>query len=184
MIDDGDRGYTGRTYKDFVADRAAVPGIDIRQELREKSGLNPTERALDAFEWLGLFSDDLMGYVVTSPFEITSDLMIRKMWLGDEERDMVVLQHLFLAAYPGGRREVISSRMLDYGTPATNTSIARTVALPAAIAIKLILSGKIKLTGVHRPVLPELYNPVLDELALTGIRMEEEYGLPADSMIR
>ena len=184
LIDDGNNYYTGRTYRDFVADRAGVPGIDIRQELEEKSGLNPTERALDAFEWLGLFSDDLMDYDVTSPFEITSDLMIRKMWLGDNDRDMIVMQHLFLAAYPDGKREVISSRMLDFGTPATNTSIARTVALPAAIAIKLILAGRIKLTGVHRPVLPEIYNPVLDELALTGIKMEEEYGLPADRMIR
>ena len=58
-----------------------------------------------------------MGYGVTSPFEITSDLMIKKMWLNDNERDMIVMQHLFLAAYPDGNREVISSRMLDYGSP-------------------------------------------------------------------
>jgi saccharopine dehydrogenase-like NADP-dependent oxidoreductase len=74
--------------------------------------------------------------------------------------------------------------MLDFGTPATNTSIARTVALPAAMAVKMILTGKIKLRGVYRPVLPELYNPILDELAVNGIMMEEEYGLPVDKMIR
>ena len=113
---------------------------------------------------------------VTSPYEITSDLMISKMWLEENERDMVVMQHLFLASYPDGKREVITSRMLDFGTPATNTSIARTVALPAAMAVKMILTGRIKLSGVYRPVLPELYNPILDELALNGIKMEEEYG--------
>ena len=176
--------YTGKTYKQFVAERAGLPGKDLRSELKNKPGLNPTETALDSLEWLGLFSDKVMGYGVTSPYEITSDLMISKMWLEENERDMVVMQHLFLASYPDGKREVITSRMLDFGTPATNTSIARTVALPAAMAVKMILTGRIKLCGVYRPVLPELYNPILDELALNGIKMEEEYGQTVDKMIR
>jgi saccharopine dehydrogenase (NADP+, L-glutamate forming) len=184
LIDDGDHDYTGKTYKQFVAERAGLPGKDLRSELKNKPGLNPTEAALDSLEWLGLFSDKVMGYGVTSPYEITSDLMIKMMWLGDTERDMVVMQHLFLASYPDGHREVISSRMLDFGSPATDTSIARTVALPAAMAVKMILTGRIKLTGVYRPVLPELYNPILDELALNGIKMEEEYGQAVDKMIR
>jgi saccharopine dehydrogenase-like NADP-dependent oxidoreductase len=184
LIDDGDHDYTGKTYKQFVAERAGLQGKDLRSELKNKSGLNPTETALDSLEWLGLFSDKVMGYGVTSPYEITSDLMIKMMWLGDNERDMVIMQHLFLASYPDGHREVISSRMLDFGSPATDTSIARTVALPAAMAVKMILTGRIKLTGVYRPVLPELYNPILDELALNGIKMEEEYGQAVDKMIR
>jgi len=94
------------------------------------------------------------------------------------------MQHLFLASYPDGKQEVVSSRMLDFGTPATNTSIARTVALPAAMAVKMILTDRIKLRGVYRPVLPEIYNPILDELALNGIKMEEEYNLPVDMMIK
>ncbi len=184
LIDDGDKDYTGMSYRQFVADKAGVPGIDLRKELKGKPGLNPSDRALEAFEWLGLFSDVEMGYAVTSPYEITSDLMIKLMWLQDNERDMIVMQHLFLATYHDGKSEVISSRMLDFGTPATNTSIARTVALPAAMAVKMILTGKIKLHGVYRPILPELYNPILDELEANGIKMEEEYGLPVDTMIK
>jgi len=184
LIDDGDIDYTGKTFRQFVAERAGLPGNNLREELKAKPGLEATERALDAFEWLGLFSDTVMGYAVTSPYEITSDLMIKKMWLGDDERDMIVMQHLFLASFHDGRTEVISSRMLDFGSPATNTSIARTVALPAAMAVKQILTGKITLHGVYRPVLPEIYNPILDELERNGITMEEEYGLPADQMIK
>ena len=184
LIDDGDKDYTGMSYRQFVADKAGVPGIDLRKELKGKPGLNPSDRALEAFEWLGLFSDVEMGYAVTSPYEITSDLMIKLMWLQDNERDMIVMQHLFLATYHDGKSEVISSRMLDFGTPATNTSIARTVALPAAMAVKMILTGKINLHGVYRPILPELYNPILDELEANGIRMEEEYGLPVELMIK
>ncbi len=184
LIDDGDHDYTGKTYRQFVAERAGLPGSDLRSELKNKPGLNPTKTAIDSLEWLGLFSDKLMGYGVTSPYEITSDLMIKMMWLEENERDMVVMQHLFLASYPDGKHEVVSSRMLDFGTPATNTSIARTVALPAAMAVKMILTDRIKLSGVYRPVLPEIYNPILDELALNGIKMEEEYGLPIEMMIK
>jgi saccharopine dehydrogenase (NADP+, L-glutamate forming) len=184
LIDDGDSDYSGKTFRQFVAERAGLPGKDIRNELKMKPGLDVTERALEAFDWLGLFSDTVMGYGVTSPFEITSDLMIKKMWLENNERDMIVMQHLFLASYSDGKKEVISSRMLDFGSPATNTSIARTVALPAAMAVKMILTGKITINGVYRPVLPEIYNPILNELEVNGIRMEEEYGLPVDAMIR
>ena len=106
------------------------------------------------------------------------------MLLSDNERDMVILQHIFLASYPDGKREVIKSSMLDFGSPSTNTSIARTVALPAAIAVKMILEKKgLKVKGVHRPVIPQIYNPVLDELKTLGMEMKEEYGLPESEMI-
>ena len=125
-----------------------------------------------------------MNRTVDSTFEVTSDLMIEKMELGPTDRDMVVMQHTFLAAYADGRKEVIRSRMLDYGTLATDTSIARTVALPAAIAEEMILNGKIQVKGVHVPVIPEIYNPVLDQLETLGIKMVEEYDLPLSEMIQ
>ena len=73
--------------------------------------------------------------------------------------------------------------MLDFGTLETDTSIARTVALPAAIGVEMILEGKITINGVHIPVLPEIYNPVLNQLERLGIKMVEEYGLPLSEMI-
>jgi saccharopine dehydrogenase-like NADP-dependent oxidoreductase len=118
-----------------------------------------------------------------SPYEVTSDVMIAKMVLGQNERDMVAMQHTFLATYPGGKQEVIRSRMLDFGTPATDTSVARTVALPAAIGVEMILAGQITAKGVFRPVLPGIYNPILDELEKLDIRMVEEYGLPLSERI-
>jgi preprotein translocase subunit Sec63 len=109
--------------------------------------------------------------------------MIKKMMLADNERDVVLLQHNILAAYPNGSRELIKSSMIDYGSPSANTAISRTVALPAAIAARLILENKIMLSGVYRPVLPQIYIPVLNELKNLGIKMNEEYGLPENEMI-
>jgi len=48
------------------------------------------------------------------------------------------------------------------------------VGTPVAIAVKLVLEGKIKNTGVLRPLLPEIYNPVAEELKKLGIFCKEE----------
>ena len=51
----------------------------------------------------------------------------------------------------------------------------KTVGLPLAIAATLILQGKINLTGLHIPVIPEIYEPVLHELEQHGIIFNEEF---------
>jgi saccharopine dehydrogenase-like NADP-dependent oxidoreductase len=89
------------------------------------------------------------------------------------ERDMVVLVHEFVAAYPD-HESLITSTLIDYGAPGGDSAMARTVGLPAAIGVRMILEGKISLTGVHIPVLPGIYEPVLDELAKLGITCQEQ----------
>ena len=156
----------------------------LSQQVAKFLGIPETAHAMDAMRWLGLFDQSPMNRMMDSTFEVTSDLMIEKMSLGQTERDMVAMQHTFLAAFSDGRKEVIRSRMLDFGTLDTDTSIARTVALPAAIGVEMILEGKINVKGVHIPVIPEIYNPVLDKLETMGIKMVEEYGLPISEMIK
>jgi saccharopine dehydrogenase-like NADP-dependent oxidoreductase len=183
MLDDAIKDYEGMSYAEFMAERGGVSVTDVKKNIGVRLGIKADSVGITALEYLGFFSDEPLHYLETSPFEITSDRMIKLMLLKDDERDMVVLQHTFLAVYPDGNKEVIKSSMLDFGSPSTNTSIARTVALPAAIAVKMILENKIAVTGVHRPVIPEIYNPVLDELKSLGIEMKEEYGLPERDMI-
>jgi saccharopine dehydrogenase-like NADP-dependent oxidoreductase len=62
-----------------------------------------------------------------------------------------------------------TAHMIDKGRNHLQTAISRTVGLPAAIAVKLILEGEISTRGVILPVLEEVYEPVLSELATMGI---------------
>ena len=175
----------GLTYAGFIAKLInESDSTNIKAKVKKHLGNNCTDLALDAMEWLGLFENKPMNRKEDSPFEITSDLMIEKMQLGQTERDMVVMQHTFLAEYPDGKKEVIRSSMLDFGTLATDTSIARTVALPAAMGVLMILENKINVKGVYRPVIPEIYNPILDQLETMNIKMVEEYGLPESANIK
>jgi saccharopine dehydrogenase (NADP+, L-glutamate forming) len=185
LINNDKMDFTGKSYAGFIAKMIGAENPEnIRQKAAQYLNLPYESYALQAIEWLGLFSDEDMGRQEDTPFEITSDLMIEKMKLGPDERDMVVMQHTFLADYPGGKREVIKSRMLDFGTLSTDTAVARTVALPAAVGVEMILQGKIDARGVHIPVIPEIYNPVLDRLEDLNIRMIEEYGLPESENIK
>jgi saccharopine dehydrogenase-like NADP-dependent oxidoreductase len=184
MLDETGHDYQGISCKGFLAERSCLGINELKINLAKKLGLSLESVALQSLDYLGFFSDEKLHYHIATPFDITSDRMINKMMLAVEERDMVVLQHIFLASFPNGKKEVIKSSMLDFGSPSTNTSIARTVALPAAIAVRMILEKKIGITGVCRPVVPQIYNQVLDELKTLGVEMKEEYGLPESEMIQ
>jgi saccharopine dehydrogenase-like NADP-dependent oxidoreductase len=184
LISSEEHDFTGKTYAEFVAMLIGADNAsNIRKQVADYLKIDPKAYALDAMEWLGLFNNEPMNAGKTTAFEITSDLMIAKMELGREERDMVVMQHIFAASYPDGKQEVIKSSMLDFGTLAKDTAVARTVALPAAIGVEMILKNEITETGVHIPVLPGIYNPILDHLEHLNIKMVEEYGLPMSEMI-
>jgi saccharopine dehydrogenase-like NADP-dependent oxidoreductase len=173
------------SYANMIAHLINTPKTNnIKQEVANFLEVTLESNSIEAMEWLGLFSSDLINRTEDSPFEVVSDLMIEKMMIKDNERDMVVMQHTFLASYPNGEQEVIRSRMLDYGTLKSDTSIARTVALPAAVGVEMILEGKISAKGVHIPVIPEIYNPILDTLEDLDIRMHEEFGLPISENIK
>jgi saccharopine dehydrogenase (NADP+, L-glutamate forming) len=183
MLDDSVKNFQNKSYAEFMGEKPGLEITDLKNNLAKLLGTTDSITAIKSLEFLGFFSDEKLNYRNASPFDITSDRMIKKMLLADNERDMVILQHIVQASYPDGKKEVIKSSMLDYGSPSTNTSISRTVALPAAIAVRMILDNRIKAKGVCRPVIPEIYNPVLDELKSLGIKMKEEYGLPESEMI-
>jgi saccharopine dehydrogenase (NADP+, L-glutamate forming) len=178
MLEDTIRDYHRMSYAEFIAERAGICNKDLKKNIAMRLGLSESSPAIESLEYLGFFSDEELHYHKTTPFDVTSDRMISRMLLSDNERDMIILQHIFLASYPDGKKEVIKSSMLDFGTPRGNTSIARTVALPAAIAVRMILEKKIVLKGVYRPVVSQIYNPVLNELKSLGIEMKEVFGLP------
>ena len=172
------QSFGGKSYREVLAGLIHGSADKLEEDVAAKLQLKEDSTAMKALKWLGLFSEEKVHMVEGSPFDITCDLMMEKMMLPEGARDMVVMLHSFLIETAEGKKEVVRSRLLDFAT-AEDTSIARTVALPAAIAVRMILEGKITDTGVHIPVTQSIYDPVLDELEHMGIAMIEEWGLPA-----
>ncbi|MCY1720239.1 saccharopine dehydrogenase NADP-binding domain-containing protein [Prolixibacteraceae bacterium Z1-6] len=177
MISYDQQSFEGKTYKKIMARQLEVYPANMKEKVAERLNLRIDSPAVVAMEWLGLFSDDLVAIDSGSNFDLTANLMLKKMMLPEGARDMVIMLHSFLIETAEGKKEVIKSRLLDFATK-EDTSIARTVALPAAIAVQLILDDKITDTGVRIPVAKSIYEPILNELEKMGIAMIEEWGLP------
>ncbi len=162
----------GLTYAQLTAEINGLDAGNLMEGIMAKFALDENHAGLKAIEWLGVLDPKPIPLDKGSTFDLTSDLMIEKMMMEENERDMVIMQHIFNITMADGKRARIVARMLDYGN-SNYTSISRTVALPAAICVKLILDQTISETGVHIPIKKSIYSPVLAELKKHGISMEE-----------
>jgi saccharopine dehydrogenase-like NADP-dependent oxidoreductase len=163
----------GKTAGQFTAGLTGLEaGANLRADLAAKLGIETNSPILDRMEWLGLLGDEPLEMEKGSAVNVMEKLMNARMQYAEGERDMLVMKHEFIAEYPD-KKTLITSTLIDYGIPGGDSSMSRTVGLPAAISTKLALEGKIKATGVHIPVVPVIYEPVLDELAKAGINFDE-----------
>ncbi len=165
--------FKGKTYGDLT--RYFI-GIDLDDDLIKSTAeflnLSIYSTVIKRLEWLGLFGDEILPNNKDNALDYLNILTLKKMSLCNGERDMIVMHHEFIVKN-STNTQYITSTLVDYGIPYEDSAVARTVALPAAIAVKMILNEKIKLNGVYIPVIPKIYNPILDELEDIGIKFNE-----------
>jgi len=162
----------GLTYGQLLQRLIGSPGVALKMELAEHLNLPIESDILRKIEWLGLLSGEAIPAADKTYLDVVASRMLIKMGYVPGERDMLVMQHEFVAEYTD-RTERTYSTLIDYGIPHGNSSMSRLVGLPAAIAARMILQGEIALTGVHVPMIPEIYQPVLGELDSMGISFTE-----------
>jgi saccharopine dehydrogenase (NADP+, L-glutamate forming) len=127
----------------------------------------------EKIQWLGFFEGRLLPKTKGTPAQLLQAILEKDWELQPEDRDMIVMQHLFEIQTETGQKKITSS-LVSFGQDSVYTAMAKTVGLPLAIAVDLFLEGKIELSGLHVPVLPEIYEPILEELEKAGIRFEEK----------
>lgn len=144
--------------------------------VEEKFSLFLGEKRMDLysrFEWLGLFKDEpMVGLENATPAQVLQKILVDKLSLNANDKDMLVMIHEFTYTLNGQSRKV-DSHMVNIGEDQTYTSMSNTVGLPVAICAKMILNGTLKTTGVTLPVYPEMYVPILEELEKFDIRFIE-----------
>ena len=160
--------------KKMVADILGVDkNEDVYGKAAEKIGLSLNHPIMKKFKWLGLFDDGPVSDCDTR-VDIFCELLVSKLKYTTGEQDMVVLQHKFTIENIKAAKELITSTLIDYGIPYGDSSMARTVSLPLAVAVRLMCEGKIKLTGVQIPIKKEIYRNILKELETLNIKIEEK----------
>lgn len=155
---------SSQTYSGMLQSMIQSDGKDLKGDVCQKLSIEGGNKLISTMEWLGLFSEEKIADGIKTPLDALCHQMQGKMGYGPGERDMLVMNHTFLAEYEDGSKEKITTTLLDYGIKNGDTSMARTVSLPLAIAINMVLTGKFTKPGLSIPTIPELYNPILDEL--------------------
>lgn len=150
-----------------------IAGIHLEQRIATYLGISPTGTIIQNMRWLGLFDTTPTG----AEGETMADAMVHrlktKLTLSPTGRDLVILAHEMVTEDGMGERERVVSVMTHQGEPGGFTAMAKTVGLPAAIVVKLILTDQLPLSGSYIPTHPALYGPILTELEAAGIRFEE-----------
>ncbi|HSZ25072.1 MAG TPA: saccharopine dehydrogenase C-terminal domain-containing protein, partial [Cytophagaceae bacterium] len=128
----------------------------------------PGAKEIFKLKWLGLLDDRKINLPNATPAQILQKLLEEKWLMQPEDKDMIVMHHIFEYKIENQAFKRTSSLVLK-GENKTYTAMAKTVGLPLGIAAVLILEGKITLTGVQIPVKKEIYFPILEELKKYGI---------------
>ena len=147
--------------------------LTVEEKLCKQFNITTDSAIYQKIDWLGIFSDNVVGVENASPAQILQAILEDKWTLGTDDKDMIVMQHQFEYVQDGGIQKLNSS-LIVFGDNPRDTSMAKTVGLPVAIATKLILSGKIRLTGVKIPTTSDIYIPILKELSENGVNFVEE----------
>lgn len=163
----------GSSYADFLSHFVAGGSDGLGTRLARRLGIERDHPIVRRLEWAGLLDDDPLPEIEASPLDILAVRFQQRMAYGDGERDMVLLRHELLARWPDRPAERQVSLLAAYGESGGDSATARTVSLPAAVAGRLLLEGRLPGAGIRIPTEREVYLPVLRALEEMGIGFKE-----------
>lgn len=144
----------------------------VKDRVAKMIEVDPEGEIMKKLEWLGLFSKRRIKQKNVTPAAILEGLLLEKWALKPGEKDMVIMQHVF--EYELNRRKhKLTSTLTMKGLNSDETAMSRLVGLPLGIFVNLLMQEKISPTGVNIPTMPEVYEPIMAELAEYGVQFTE-----------
>ena len=162
------------SYRDFVnLFLAYSPSDSVELKLRSYLKIDQDDLIWEKLVELDLFNPTKkIGLKNATPAKMLQKILENSWTLQENDKDMIVMQHLF--GYElNGKKHQIESSLVVLGENQTYTAMAKTVGLPVAIAAIKILKNDIKNPGVQLPISKEVYEPILTELENCGIQFME-----------
>ncbi|MEN9382550.1 MAG: hypothetical protein RI940_1433, partial [Bacteroidota bacterium] len=104
--------------------------------------------------------------------EILQWILENKWKLASTDKDLVVMMHEISYTLDNKIHHVQSSLVVK-GKNDTQTAMATTVGLPLAMGVCAYLKGEMNITGLHIPIDPIIYKPILKALEAEGISFAE-----------
>ncbi len=161
----------------MIDEKGSLTTVDI-DEVKDKAAesvafkMHEANLSMKQLFFLGLDDNTQINKGLCSAADVLQIILEKKLALQPNDKDMIVMMHEIDYTI-NGRQSAVKSSLVVKGEDNLHTAMAKTVGLPLGIAAKLILEGKIKETGLHIPVIPSIYEPVLQELQKHGIIFKE-----------
>lgn len=144
----------------------------VKDRIAKLIEVEPDSEVMQKLEWLGLFSKRRIKVKNATPALILENLLLEKWVLEPDERDMVIMQHVFEYEIQRKKKKLTSTLVMK-GANSQETAMSRLVGLPLGIFVKLLMLDRISTTGVNIPTMPEVYEPVMKELEEYGVQFIE-----------
>ena len=163
------------SYRDFVNLYLAYsPSDSVELKLRSYLKIDQDDLIWEKLVELDIFNPNKkIGLKNATPAQMLQKILENSWTLQENDKDMIVMQHLF--GYElNGKKQQIESSLVVLGENQTYTAMAKTVGLPVAIAAIKILKKEITTPGVQIPISREVYEPILKELQKCGIEFFEK----------
>lgn len=146
--------------------------LPLADWLLEKGLISPEQKV-----WFAFLKLDDNTNLALEP--VTSAVLLRlhleDRWkLEKTDRDEVIMYHRIQYRLQG-QLHTRESVLGIVGTDSRHTAMAKTVGLPLAMGVELILTGQVRDRGVVMPLGPQWYGPILPALEKFGINFKE-YG--------
>ncbi|RPH29137.1 MAG: saccharopine dehydrogenase [Bacteroidales bacterium] len=149
------------------------PKLSVEEKIKCEIAEANDPVVFEKLRWLGVFEEKKVAISNASPAQILQKILEGKLLLEPNDKDMIVMQHIFDYEMDGMKFRRKSS-MVIIGQDTVHTAMSITVGTPLAIAIKRVLTGDLKEKGVVIPTKPSVYLPILKELEEYGVKFIEE----------
>ena len=134
--------YKNLTNRKFINTFLPENNLSVEEKLCNEFNFTSESVIFKKLKWLGIFDDIPISNGNVSPAKILEDILKDKWKLDKNDKDMVVMQHYFEYLQSDQLKKLTSS-LVVYGDTPKNTAMAKTVGLPVAIAVELILENKL-----------------------------------------
>ena len=163
------------SYRDFInLFLAYSPSDSVELKLRSYLKIDQDDVMWEKLIELDIFNPTKkIGLKNATPAQMLQSILEESWTLDENDKDMIVMQHLFGYELDGKKHQIESS-FIVLGENQTYTAMSKTVGLPVGIAALKILKGEIKTPGVQIPINKEVYEPILKELENYGLKFTEK----------
>ena len=157
------------TYFDFFNYKLNLSDLKkLKKYIKKNFLIESDSKEFKNLKWLGLFSNYKLLNRSKKASHLLMEILKNRWKLKKDDIDIVVMYHSFIYKENNHFKKKESFMKIE-GKNNLETAMSKTVGLPIALLIELIIKKNLEFKGVFLPFDDIIYNPLLSKLEDNGI---------------